>query len=111
MLEAAPHKLQILVVTPERNDEYGRPIPGTGNKEWQDGPKCFCHDNSQNKEISVNGKAWVYSYHVVYEGSKIPLDTKVRCLGLDNSVIGEGLVIKNAECYSEELKGRCDIWI
>ena len=34
--------------------------------------------------------------------------------GLDKEteeVIGEGKIIKNAECYSEELKGRCDIWL
>ena len=36
MLETAPHKLQLQVITPEENDEYNRPIPGTGGESLQD---------------------------------------------------------------------------
>ena len=95
MLDEAPHILQIRTVTPPEDDEYGRPIPGMGGESW-----------------SVNGKLWVYAYHVVYEGAKLALDTMVKCLDKETQkVVGEGKVIKNAECYSEELKGRCDIWL
>lgn len=111
MLEETPHKLQMQVITPEENDEYGRLVSGTGGESWQDVADCFCHDNSQQKEVSVNGKRWVYNYHVVYEGNKIPLGSCVRCLDSDDNTVGEGEVKKNAECYSEEFKGRCDIWI
>ena len=61
--------------------------------------------------MSVNGERWVYNYHVVYEGGKIPLGNRVRCLDSDDNTVGEGEVKKNAGCYSEEFKGRCDIWI
>ena len=111
MLESAPHKLQLLVITPEKNDEYNRPIPGTGSERWEEVTICFCHDNSQQKEESVNGKLWVYNYHVVYEGDKIALGSHVRCLDAEGNTVGEGDVKKNAECHSEELEGRCDIWI
>ena len=69
MLETAPHKLQIQVITPEENDEYNRPIPGT------------------------------------------VLGSHIRCLDAEGNTVGEGDVKKNAECYSEEFKGRCDIWV
>lgn len=111
MLESAPHTLQILVITPEENDKYNRPIPGTSSKIWKDVTECFCHDNSQHKEVSINGELWVYNYHVVYEGKKIALGSHIRSLDDEGNVIGEGEVKKNAQCYSEELKGRCDIWI
>ena len=105
MLDEAPHILMVRTVIPPDNDEYGRPIPGTGGESWNEFTECFCHDNSQQQEVSVNGKLW-------YEGKKIALDTKVRCLDKETKeVVGEGKVIKNAECYSEELKGRCDIWV
>ncbi len=112
MLDEAPHILTIKIITPPDNDDYGRPIPGTGEESWERVTECFCHDNSQQKEVSVNGKLWVYNYHVVYEGEKVDLDVEIRCLDKKTGkIVGEGKVIKNAECYSEELKGRCDIWL
>ena len=111
MLESAPHKLQLLVIVLEQNDEYNRLLPGTGGESWQDVTDCFCHDNSQQKEVSVNGERWVYNYHVVYEGEKIALGSHIRCLDAGGKIVGEGDVKKNAECYSEELEGRCDIWV
>ncbi|MEL5895925.1 hypothetical protein AAE250_20815 [Bacteroides sp. GD17] len=112
MLEDAPHILVIRTVTPLEKDEFGRPIPGTGGESWDELTECFCHDNSQTKEVSINGVLWVYSYHVVYEGEKIALGTKVRCLDkITGKTVGEGEVKKNAECYIEDLKGRCDIWM
>ena len=112
MLDEAPHILQVRTIIPPENDEYGRPIPGTGGESWSYLADCFCHDNSQMQEESVNGKLWVYAYHVVYEDEKLPLGTMVRCKDkVTEEVVGEGKVIKSAECYSEELKGRCDIWV
>lgn len=112
MLEEAPHKLMVRTVKPFLNDEFGRPVPGTGGESWDELTECFCHDNSQVKEVSINGQLWVYSYHVVYEGKKIALDTRVQCLDKVTGVlVGAGEVKKNAECYIEELKGRCDIWL
>lgn len=112
MLDEAPHILRVRTVTPPDHDGYGRPIPGTGGESWNDLTECFCHDNSQAREVSVNGKLWVYSYHVVYEGTKLDLGTMVRCVDKSTGeVVGEGEVLRNAECYSEELRGRCDIWL
>ena len=53
----------------------------------------------------------MYNYHVVYEGKKIVLGSHIRCLDAEGNTVGEGDVKKNAECYSEEFKGRCDIWV
>jgi hypothetical protein len=111
MLEETPHKLQIQVITPEENDEYGRPIMGTGGESWQDIAECFCHDNSRRKERSINGERWVYRYNVVYEGENIPLGSHVRCLNSNGKIVGEGEIMDNAECHSEEFEGRCEIWI
>lgn len=112
MMEEAPHKLLVRTVRPLLNDEFGRPIPGMGGESWDELTECFCHDNSQVKEVSINGQLWVYSYHVVYEGAKIGLGAKVRCIDKSTgTLVGEGDVSKNAECYSEDFKGRCDIWL
>ena len=89
MLEEHPHKLQLQVITPEENDEYNRPIPETGGEYWQDVTDCFCHDNSQQKEVSVNGERWVYNYHVVYEGKKIILGSHIRCLDTEEEPAAE----------------------
>ena len=32
----APHILQVKVITPMDKDEFGRPIPGTGDEYWQE---------------------------------------------------------------------------
>lgn len=112
MLDEAPHRLQVCTVKPPEVDEYGKPVKGSGGEAWEDAGDCFCHDNTQMKQVSVNGELWTYQYHVVYEGDKIPLGTKVRCTDrLTGSVVGEGSVTKNAECYSSDFKGRCDLWL
>ena len=112
MLDEAPHILQVRTVTPPENDEYGRPIPGTGGEQWDNLTECFCHDNHQHEQRSINGRLWDYSYHVVYEGEKIALDTMVRFVSVKTGkVVGQGKVIDSAECYTEELEGRCDIWL
>lgn len=110
MLRATPHTLQVRTTSEPQTDEFGRQI-SEGEETWTDVAPCFCHDNSQMKQVSVNGELWTYNYHVVYEGSKLALGTHIRCLDDSGSVIGEGDVTKNAECYSKQLKGKCDLWV
>ncbi len=112
MLDEAPHILHVCTVTPLEYDEFGKPVKGSGGEEWEELTVCFCHDNTQMKQVSVNGELWTYKYHIVYEGEKIALGTKVRCTdGKNGNTIAEGTVTKNAECYGSELKGRCDLWL
>ena len=109
MLDEAPHILTVREVTEELN-EYGD--VSSEVERWDVVTECFCHDNSQMQQVTVNGKLWTYSYHVVYEGSKIPLGKMVRCVsGCGCHEVGRGIVRKNAECYSQGLKGRCDLWL
>lgn len=114
MLDEAPHILQARTLTEPTYDAFGRQL--TDSEEiWSDVAECFCHDNTQMKQVSVNGELWTYSYHIVYEGDVISLGTKVRCVAREESgideVVGEGEVKKRAACYSAEFAGRHDIWI
>lgn len=111
MLVAAPHTLMVRIVTAPGRDDAGRIEQGTSEETWTCLCGCFCHDNSQQREVSVNGRLWVYAYHVVYEGDKVALGTRVRCLDADGATVGEGEVIKNARCWAEGLEGRCDLWL
>lgn len=111
MLDEAPHILQKCIKAEPILDRAGRQI-GETEERWEDVAECFCHDNSQTKQVAVNGELWTYQYHVVYEGAKLPLDTKVRAIEKGSeTIIGEGKVKKNAECYSKDFQGRCDIWL
>lgn len=115
MLDEAPHILQVRTLTEPTYDEYGRQLTDNG-EVWKSVAECFCHDNSQMKQVSVDGELWTYSYHIVYEGKSLLLGTKVRCIGSAcrcgcGDVIGEGEVKKLARCYSKEFAGRVDIWI
>lgn len=112
MLDEAPHILHVCTVTPLETDEYGKPVKGTGGETWELREECFCHDNTQMKQISVNGELWTYNYHVVYEGRKVELGAKIRCTDKEmGDVIGEGSVVKVAGCYSSDFKGRYDLWL
>jgi hypothetical protein len=112
MLEEAPHLMQVCEVTPLQYDEYGKPVAGSGGESWGGAAECFCHDNTQMKQVSVNGELWTYAFHVVYEGDRLAPGTKVRCVSReDSTVIGEGTVKKSTGCYSQEFKGRCDLWL
>lgn len=112
MLDDAPHILNVCTERHMEKDEYGKPIKGSGGLTCVGLTECFCHDNSQMKQVSVNGELWTYNYHIVYEGEKIALGTKVTCTDKETGrIVGEGTVKKNAECYSSELKGRCDLWL
>lgn len=114
MLDEAPHILQVRTLTDPVYDTFGRQITES-EETWSDLAECFCHDNSQMKQISVNGELWTYAYHIVYEGEGIPLGTKVRCVSRDGNgfdeIVGEGEVKKKAACYSSAFLGRRDIWI
>mgnify|MGYP000102095826 CR=1 FL=1 len=47
----APHILQVKVITPMDKDEFGRPIPHSG-ESWQDICRCRCDDVSAEKKVS-----------------------------------------------------------
>lgn len=110
MLDESPHKLQVRIIDEPVLDEFGQQV-GESSERWETVANCFCHDNSQMRQVLVNGVLWTYSYHVVYEGEKIPLDTKIRCVDGCCNVVGMGHVKKNAKCYGADFPNRCDIWV
>lgn len=88
----APHILQAKQITTEQEDEFGRPIPGTGGEQWITLCKCRCDDNTTKEFKSANGEVYRPAYHVVCEMRvEISAGTEVRCLE-GNSVRGEGQV-------------------
>lgn len=52
----APHKLQVRRIIPVKNDEFGRPLPGTGGETWEDVCPCRCDDNTTKEFRSENGQ-------------------------------------------------------
>lgn len=112
MLEETPHILQKRVVADVKNDEYGRPIPNIGGKMWINVAECFSHDNGQNEKISVNGRMVEYDYHIVYEGEHLPINTEIRCIDkVTEKEVSVGVIIKKSTCYSNDFKGRQEIWM
>ncbi len=112
MLNEAPHILEVRTDAQIEYDELGKPIKGEGSETWSEYAECFCHDNTQMQQVSVNGQLWTYAYHVVYEGDHIALGTRVRCTDKETGkVIGEGTVIKAARCFSFDFEGRTDLWL
>ncbi len=90
----APHILQAKHIVPAENDEFGRPIPGTGGEEWKYVCACRCDDNTTKEFQSENGTVYRPAYHVVC-GSKTNLEAGdyVRCINpIDNTVRGEGKI-------------------
>ena len=111
MLDEAPHILQKCIKAEPILDRAGRQI-GETEERWEDVAECFCHDNSQMEQISVNGELWTYAYHVVYEGDMVALGTKVQCTDKSSGeLIGHGVVRKIARCHSFEFQGRTDLWL
>ena len=93
----APHILQIYHLAESTTDDEGVTTPGTS--WWETVGECRCDDNGGLKQIGVNGQAYTYNYHIVYEGPKLPIGTKVRALEADALTIrGEGEVIKPSKC-------------
>ena len=112
MLDEAPHILTVCSEKPLDYDIFGKPIKGSGGESWNQHAECFCHDNSQMEQISVNGELWTYAYHVVYEGDMVALGTKVQCTDKSSGeLIGHGVVRKIARCHSIEFQGRTDLWL
>ncbi len=86
----APHILQVKVITPMDKDEFGRPIPGTGDEYWQEVCKCRCDDNTTKEFSSDNGSVYRPNYHVVCENRiTVQAGDEVRCIYFDG-VIGQG---------------------
>lgn len=102
-----PHILQVLKYPEIEYDDLGNPIKKEG--EWSTISDCNCHDNGSSTKISVNGILYDYNYNVVYEGEKIPVGMKVRCVDKsDGSVRGEGTVIRS---YQGNYLRYAQIWI
>lgn len=89
----APHTLQVKRIVPFENDEYGRPVPGSGGESWVDVCRCRCDDNTTKEFRSDNGGVYRPQYHVVCEGSHgLSAGDEVRCLKDDGEVRGAGIV-------------------
>lgn len=108
----APHILQIYHPAEFITDDEGVMTPGLS--WWETVGECRCDDNGGLKQIGVNGQAYTYNYHIVYEGAKLSIGTKVRAVEADaltmneipkEFIRGEGEVIKPGKCnylnYSE----------
>ena len=91
----SPHILQIKPKAVVTFDKDRNPIVSAN--DWVEIGQCRCDDNGEMKEVSVNGKVFTPSYHVVYEGEKISPYTEVRCLE-GEEVRGEGKVLKSTKC-------------
>ena len=88
----APHILQVKVVTPHQEDEFGHPIPNTGGVSWKTLCKCRCDDNTTKEFQSPNGIVYRPNYHVVCETRvDVKAGTEARCLEGDY-IRGEGKV-------------------
>ncbi|WP_418988150.1 hypothetical protein [Bacteroides heparinolyticus] len=104
----APHILQVKQITPEQEDEFGRPIPGTGGEQWATLCKCRCDDNTTKEFKSVNGEVYRPAYHVVCEKHvKVKAGMEVRCL--DGDIVrgwGKVYIEKNSNYFNYS-----EIWI
>lgn len=99
----APHILQMKVTTPMSKDEFGRPIPGTGGKDWVDVCKCRCDDNSTKEFVSENGQVFRPNYHVVCEKNvTVKAGDEVRCV--NGGVSG-------CVCCGESVRGRGKVYM
>lgn len=88
----APHKLQVKRTIPVENDEFGRPLPGTGGETWEDVCACRCDNNTTKEFRSENGHVYRPAYHVVCDGKTgLSAGDYVRCMD-GESVRGEGKV-------------------
>ena len=104
----APHVLQKKTVVPMEKDEFGRPIPNSGEESWEDICLCRCDDNSTKEFKSENGEVYRPNFHIVCEMNvDVKEGDEVRCSNGDE-VRGAGKVymVKRANYfyYSE-------IWI
>lgn len=99
-----PHILEI------KNDTVSTVVDGIPSfleDTYTEIGKCRCDDSGVNKQISVNGVMFAFSYHIVYVGEKIELGKYVRVLDKGN-IRGEGEVIKSSKC---NMLNYSEIWI
>lgn len=104
----APHILQVKQTSEYQEDEFGRPIPGTGGEEWVTLCKCRCDDNTTKEFKSPNGEVYRPAYHIVCEMRvEIKAGVEVRCLD-GESVRGEGKVyiVKNTNYFNNS-----ELWL
>jgi len=98
-----PHILKVCHPGQSSKNDEGVITPGVPT--WETIGGCRCDDNGGLKQVGINGQAYTYNYHIVYEGTKIPIGTKVRVFEADSTIRGEGEVIKSSKCnflnYSE----------
>jgi hypothetical protein len=89
-----PHTLQLFIAGESTLNEKGRPV--TTESGYLDFCKCRCDDNGAQKQIGVNGKAYLYNYHIVFEGKyKLNIGDKIRVIDADGkSIRAEGEVVK-----------------
>ncbi|WP_321437259.1 hypothetical protein [uncultured Bacteroides sp.] len=99
----APHILK--VCHPGQSSTDDEDVTTIGDPTWETIGECRCDDNGGLKQIGINGQSYTYNYHIVYEGPKLPIRTKVRVFEADSTIRGEGEVIKSSKCnffnYSE----------
>lgn len=96
------------MVAQEQEDEFGRPIIGTGGERWVTLCRCRCDDNTTKEFKTANGEVYRPNYHVVCEMRvEVKAGTEVRCLDGD-SVRGEGKVyiVKNTNYFNNS-----ELWL
>lgn len=96
------------MVVQEQEDEFGRPIIGTGGERWVTLCRCRCDDNTTKEFKTANGEVYRPNYHVVCEMRvEVKAGTEVRCLDGD-SVRGEGKVyiVKNTNYFNNS-----ELWL
>ena len=101
-----PHTLSIKSISKPSFDESRNPIPVT--EKWVELCKCRADDNGSTKQIAVNGSLHAFSYHIVYKGDKIQIDTEVECKDKNGAVRCRGKVLKSSICNRLNY---AEIWI
>lgn len=104
----APHILQAKQTSEYQEDEFGRPIPGTGGEEWVTLCKCRCDDNTTKEFNSPNGEVYRPAYHIVCEMRvEIKAGVEVRCLdGESDRGEGKVYIVKNANYFNNS-----ELWL
>lgn len=82
----APHTLYRLDSV-EVRDEFGRIVEKTD--KWVEVGRCRCVDNNTQKQISVNGKDYTYSYQINFDAPRIAAGAKIKVTGREEAVEGE----------------------
>lgn len=103
----APHILQIKVISPMEEDEFGRPIPGTGGESWRELCQCRCDDNTTKEFVSENGMVYRPAYHIVCEGKvSVSPGDEIRCKNGEDMRGGKVYMVKRTNYF-----GYTEIWV